>query len=67
MEWVKITIDNKHTLDVGEIVKFNNGYEWKISELTQFNLDNGFVLTGVHNEVARFINPMFGEYIFVYR
>jgi len=67
MAWLKITKENKHTLKIGEYIKFHNGYEWLTTSLTEFHLDREFIPTGVHNEVANLVYPMFGSNIYVCR
>ncbi len=56
---IPITRKNVHELKIGDTVKFHNGYEWDTAVLGEFELSRGYVMTGVHNEVSRFVNPMF--------
>lgn len=65
--WQKITEENVHTLKPGERLRYHNGYEWDERELDEFWIQRGYVGTGVHNETARFIHPMFGDYTYVWR
>lgn len=65
--WVPITEDNVRTLKAGEEVRFSNGYEWSTAILDEFWIERGYVPTGLHNETARFIRPMFGGYMYVWR
>ena len=56
---ILITKENVEDLKVGDTVKFYNGYEWDTRVLSEFELKRGYVTTGVHNETASFIYPMF--------
>ena len=56
---IKITRENVKDLKIGDTVKFHNGYEWDTKVLTEFELSRGYVTTGVHNETASFVYPMF--------
>jgi hypothetical protein len=65
--WTPITKENIETLKPGESIKFHNGYEWDTNILDQFWIDRGFILTGLHNETANFLRPMFGRVVYVWR
>jgi hypothetical protein len=56
---VLVTKENVKDLKIGDTVKFHNGYEWDTKVLGEFELRRGYVTTGVHNETASFVNPMF--------
>jgi hypothetical protein len=56
---ILITRKNVNDLKIGDTVKFHNGYEWDTIVLGDFELSRGYVTTGVHNETASFVNPMF--------
>jgi hypothetical protein len=67
MKWIPITKKNVHTLKAGEKVKFHNGYEWDTDILDKFWISRGYISTGLHNETAHFLYPMFGKYVYVLR
>ena len=50
--WIKITKDNVHELKQYDVIRFHDGYGWGVLSLTPFNIERGFVPTGVHNDVA---------------
>jgi hypothetical protein len=56
---ILITKENVHNLKIGDTVKFHNGYEWDTKVIGEFELSRGYVTTGIHNETASFVNPMF--------
>ncbi len=56
---ILVTKENVKDLKIGDTVKFHNGYEWDTKVLGEFELRRGYVTTGVHNETASFVNPMF--------
>lgn len=56
---ILITKQNVYDLKVGDTVKFHNGFDWDTRVLGEFELSRRYVTTGIHNEVARFVNPMF--------
>ena len=56
---ILITRENVKDLKVGDTVKFHNGYEWDTKALGEFELSRGYVTTGIHNETASFVYPMF--------
>ena len=64
-EWAPITEDNINELREFDVIKFHDGYGWVVKALTPFFIQRGFVPTGIHNEVATFLNPAFGEHVFV--
>ena len=65
--WVPITKENIKDLKVGDRIRYSNGYEWCEDVLTQFWIDRGYIGTGLHNETANFLNPMFGKCTYVWR
>jgi hypothetical protein len=67
MEWTKITEENKGTIQIGEAVRYHNGYCWAHTDFNEFIRSRGFIITGIGSETANLINPTFGGGTFVKR
>jgi len=67
MEWVEITKDNRYDLKVGELVKYHNGEEWIEYQLTDFEIDYGYILTDVPEKKIPLIHSRLSEFVYVWR
>jgi hypothetical protein len=65
MKEIKITKENISELKVGDKIKYHNGYEWEYDILTEFEISRGYIPTGIHNETANFLHPMFGDGVYL--
>lgn len=65
MEWIEITEDNRYSLVVGDRVKYHNGLEWVELELTDFEIDRGYIATNIPNKKLPLVHSRLGEIIYV--
>ena len=59
MDFVHITKKNIKDIKPGDIVKYHDGFGWNEYPITQRQLEVGYIMTGVHNETASLLYPMF--------
>lgn len=66
-KWVEITENNRYDLKFGEKIKYHNGEEWVITELTDFELDYGYIKTNTPNKKISLVHPPLGQIVYVLR
>lgn len=67
MEWVEITEDNRHSLVVGDRIKYHNGSEWVEMELTDFEFDYGYIRTENPDRRIPLIHSRLSEFVYVWK
>lgn len=66
MEWVEINDDNRYSLVVGDVVKYSNGSEWVEKELTDFEIDYGYIRTPSDKRIP-LVHSRLGEIVYVWK
>lgn len=67
MEWLEITDDNRYTLKVGETVKYHDGDNWIETELTDFEIDRGYIPTNIPDKRIPLVHSRLSEFVYVLR
>jgi hypothetical protein len=60
--WVKVTYIQ--TPDVGDTIAYCDGFRWNEVTYNDKMHEDGWWMTGVHNETCRLYSPMFGSIYF---
>lgn len=60
----KVTEENIGTIEVGDTIRYHNGYGWFSRPITEWEVEHGR-MHGDHNETADLLNPWFGKDCFI--
>jgi hypothetical protein len=67
MEWIEITEDNRYDLKVGELIKYHNGQEWVEMQLSDFEIDYGYIPTNLPSKRISLVHSRLSEIVYVWR
>lgn len=67
MKWIEITKEIVKDLKAGELIKYHNGNEWIEKELTNLELESGYVSTEIPRKKMLLVHSRLTEFVYVWR